>query len=72
MVTRPTLITTDDSVEFSLIACGSRHTVAISNCNDVYNWGWNKYKQLESWVPWQQPHIQDVKCGQWNTLYFTT
>ena len=69
MVTQPTLVITDDSIEFSLIACGSRHTVAISNCNNVYSWGWNKYKQLE---PWQQPNIQDVKCSQWNTLYFTT
>lgn len=68
MVIQPTLITTDD--EFRSIACGSRHTVAISNHNDVYSWGWNKYKQLE---PWHQPHpvIQDVKCGQWNTLYLT-
>lgn len=68
MVTQPTLIAIDDTIEFNLIACGSRHTVAISNCNDVYSWGWNKYKQLE---PWQQPHcaVQDVKCGQWNTLF---
>ena len=76
MVTRPTLVTIDnDSVEFRLIACGSRHTVAISNSNKVYSWGWNKYKQLEprQSSPWQQQHqiIQDVKCGQWNTLYMT-
>lgn len=70
MVTQPTLATADDNIEFHLIACGSRHTVAISNHNDVYCWGWNKYKQLE---PWQQlDHvIQQVRCGQWSTLYFT-
>ena len=70
MVTQPTLVTIDDdTAEFRLIACGSRHTVAISN-NNVYSWGWNKYKQLE---PWQPSHhvIKDVKCGPWNTLYFT-
>ena len=68
MVTQPTLITLeDDNVEFSMIACGSRHTIAISNSNNVYTWGWNKYKQSE---PWQQDQvIKDVKCGQWNTLY---
>ena len=68
MVTQPTLVAIDDGIEFTLISCGSRHTVAISNCNNVYSWGWNKYKQLE---PWQQADdvIQDVKCGQWNTLY---
>ena len=72
MVTQPTLVTIDDdSVEFRLIACGSRHTVAISNNNDVYSWGWNKYKQL---APWQRFHhlIKYVKCGPWNTLYLTT
>ena len=72
MVTSPTLVATDDSIEFSLIACGSRHTVAISNTNEVYTWGWNKYEQLERWEPWQQCHIQGIKCSQWNTLYFIT
>ena len=69
MVTQPTLITLEDDVEFSMVACGSRHTVAISNSNNVYTWGWNKYKQSE---PWQQDQlIKDVKCGQWSTLYLT-
>lgn len=70
MVPQPTLVSMDDGVQFNLIACGSRHTVAISNCNVLYGWGWNKYKQLE---PCQQPGhmIQDVKCGLWNTLFLT-
>ena len=72
MVTQPTLVTIDDdSVEFKLISCGSRHTVAISNSNNIYSWGWNKYKQLE--VPRHHGDvISDVKCGPWNTLYLTT
>jgi len=67
IVTRPTLVSTDDSVQFNLIACGSRHTVAVSNHNDIYGWGWNKYKQLEQ----LDCVIQDVKCGLWNTLFLT-
>ena len=73
MVTQPTLVTIDDdSIEFKLISCGSRHTVAISNSNNVYSWGWDKYKQLE--VPHHHDIdvIRDVKCGPWNTLYLTT
>lgn len=70
MVTQPTLVTIDnDSVEFKLISCGSRHTVAISNSNDVYSWGWDKYKQLE--IPYHNDVIRHVKCGPWNTLYLT-
>jgi len=68
MVTQPSLVGTDDSIQFKLISCGSRHTVAISNTNKLYTWGWNKYSQL----PWQQEGvISDVQCGHWNTLLVT-
>lgn len=70
MVMQPTLVAISDDIEFSVIACGSRHTVAISSSNDIYTWGWNKYNQLQPWK--QLAHvIQDVKCGLWNTLYIT-
>jgi len=65
MVTQPSLVHTDDSIQFKLVSCGSRHTVAISYTNKLFNWGWNKYSQL----PWQQDAvISNVHCGHWNTL----
>lgn len=71
MVTQPALVATDDSLQFKLISCGSRHTVAISNNNQLFTWGWNKYNQLPS--PWQQVTIfTNVHCGSWSTLLVTT
>ncbi|XP_065882854.1 E3 ISG15--protein ligase HERC5-like [Dysidea avara] len=71
IVTQPTLVATDDSVQFKLVSCGSRHTVAISNTNKLFTWGWNKYNQLP--LPWQQDTvIINVQCGHWSTLLVTT
>ena len=28
------------------VACGSRHTVAVTSCGQVLSWGWEKYGQL--------------------------
>ena len=35
-----------ENVSIVDICCGSRHTLALSQDNKVYAWGWNKYGQL--------------------------
>ena len=36
----------DDFVSIVDVACGSRHTIALSSTGQVLSWGWAKYGQL--------------------------
>ena len=42
----PGLIDADPSLTFVSVACGTRHSVALSNGGSMYAWGWNGYGQL--------------------------
>lgn len=45
IVTVPTLIQAPEDVHFVSIACGSRHSIAITQHGQLWTWGWNKYGQ---------------------------
>ena len=42
----PQLIDFDDEMNVKNVACGSKHTLIMSESNEVYATGWNKYGQL--------------------------
>ena len=42
----PTVIILDEVKNWSAIAAGSRHSMAVSSDGSLYSWGWNKYGQL--------------------------
>jgi alpha-tubulin suppressor-like RCC1 family protein len=45
IATLPTLISASDQLHFVQIACGSRHSMAITDQGHLWAWGWNKYGQ---------------------------
>eukprot|EP00877_Chromochloris_zofingiensis_P008815 jgi/Chrzof1/4187/Cz14g02070.t1 len=42
----PTLVTALDTVKIMTVACGWRHSAAVSDDGRVYTFGWSKYGQL--------------------------
>lgn len=84
VVAIPTLIDLpaedEEETNFISIACGERHSAAVSETGGVYTWGWNKYGQLgrsTSEDVDRKPQVIDSKlnvkivnvyCGHWNTL----
>ena len=85
VVALPTLIELPpedrDDVNFSSIACGERHSAAVSDGGNVYVWGWNKYGQLGLRTDGdvtRKPEVLAVMdskmkavgvyCGHWNTV----
>ena len=85
VVAIPTLIELpsedEEDTNFISIACGERHSAAVSETGGVYTWGWNKYGQLgrsTSKDVDRKPQVIDSKlnvnnivkvyCGHWNTL----
>lgn len=42
----PTVIIIDEVKNWSAVAAGSRHSMAVSSDGSLYSWGWNKYGQL--------------------------
>ncbi len=43
----PTLVEFEiEDVNIACVGCGSKHSVALSDCGVVYGWGWNGYGQL--------------------------
>ena len=42
----PSLIEALAGVAMTATACGSWHSMALSECGDVYTWGWNEHGQL--------------------------
>ncbi|KAG5273945.1 hypothetical protein AALO_G00157470 [Alosa alosa] len=81
----PALLDIPHVSEVSSVSCGSRHTAAVSCQGDLYTWGWGDYGQLghENLCSSDQPslvdffprhglHVEDVKCGPWNTFVSAT
>ncbi|XP_057858700.2 ultraviolet-B receptor UVR8 isoform X2 [Cryptomeria japonica] len=42
----PEEVATINGEKFSMIACGWRHTIAVSDSGNLYTYGWSKYGQL--------------------------
>lgn len=85
-INKPTKITLSDDlaskeIKFKKLSLGSRHSALIDMENNLYVFGWNKYKQLmldlgemESNIDEPLKCVQfnqnviDVRCGKWFTL----
>lgn len=77
----PALVDIPQVSEIIRVACGSRHTAAITGTGDLYTWGWGSYGQLghdteystdePALVKYFHSHdmcVRDVVCGLWNTF----
>lgn len=53
----PTTIEALDGVRMAAIACGLWHSMALSECGDIYSWGWNDHAQVK---PISQASLQPV------------
>jgi alpha-tubulin suppressor-like RCC1 family protein len=85
-ITKPTRIVliddlTSKELKFKKLSLGSRHSALVDMQNNLYVFGWNKYKQLmldfgEKESNLDEPlkcvqfdqNVIDVKCGVWFTL----
>ena len=68
------------------VGCGSRHTVCLTQGNNLWSFGWNKYGQLgvgdtksrdsvaKMVVPprVKQKEIAMLRCGDWGTAVVTS
>ena len=76
--------TAEDDLNFVSIACGSRHSAAVTDSGLLYTWGWNGYGQLGHGGTVTQPSgicfpdanvrlvAMAVCCGQWNSIVLGT
>ncbi|XP_063053564.1 RCC1 domain-containing protein 1-like [Engraulis encrasicolus] len=77
----PALVDIQRVSEVKTISCGARHTAAVSSDGNLYTWGWGDYGQLGhgplcssdepclvDFFPTNGLHVEDVRCGQWNTF----
>lgn len=85
-ITKPTkIILRDDltskEIKFRKLTLGSRHSALLDMNNNLYVFGWNKYKQLMLDLDEKESNIEeplkcvqfdqnviDVRCGSWFTL----
>lgn len=42
----PSLIEALDGLKMTAVSCGRWHNLVLSECGDLYSWGWNAHKQL--------------------------
>lgn len=83
-LTSDDLQSTSSDVYVMKIACGSRHSVAVTSDGCAYTWGFNGYGQLghgdlvsRDWptvVEYFVEHnltVVDVFAGYWNTVFVT-
>ncbi|XP_056596567.1 RCC1 domain-containing protein 1 isoform X2 [Triplophysa dalaica] len=77
----PALVDIPQVSEIIRVACGSRHTAAVTGTGDLYTWGWGWYGQLghDTERSTDEPAlvkyfhsrdmcVGDVVCGLWNTF----
>ncbi|WCJ28344.1 Regulator of chromosome condensation (RCC1) family protein [Euphorbia peplus] len=67
-----------ESKHAKMVSCGARHSVILTEDDQIYSWGWNKYGQLglgdsidrniPSQVPIEACKPKNVACGWWHTL----
>ncbi|XP_042467016.1 ultraviolet-B receptor UVR8-like isoform X1 [Zingiber officinale] len=63
-----------------VVSCGARHSAMMTEDEQVFCWGWNKYGQLglgdaidrntPALVPLGSHRPKNVSCGWWHTLVF--
>ena len=53
----------NDFISVTDVACGSRHTVAVTSCGHVLSWGWGKYGQLGQECCLKDAHGDTAKKG---------
>ena len=53
----PTTIEALDGVPMVAVTCGLWHSMALSECGDIYSWGWNEHAQVK---PSSQTNPQPV------------
>eukprot|EP00741_Cyanophora_paradoxa_P021904 tig00021428_g21144.t1 len=61
---------------FAAVACGARHTAALTEDGRLFVWGWNKYGQLglgdreerHRPAPAPAPRCAALACGWWSTV----
>jgi len=77
----PVLVQLPGDESVSAVACGSRHTVALTHSGTLWSFGWNKYGQLGLGhtlardAPQRMPlpksmankRVKMVRCGDWGT-----
>ncbi|KAL9257303.1 Ultraviolet-B receptor UVR8-like protein [Drosera capensis] len=57
-----------------LVACGWRHTIAVSTSGDLYTYGWSKYGQLghgdfeDHWVPHKLEALSGHRISQFGQV----
>lgn len=77
-VATPALVDVEAEVNFKQVSCGSRHSVALTECGVVYTWGWNAHGQLGRPDSTQHPSplalssggvVSHVQCTPWSTLF---
>lgn len=78
--TLPKLIDTPclENKNTKIVSCGARHTAIVTEDQEVFCWGWNKYGQLgladtidrsiPTHVPIDALRPSNVACGWWHTL----
>lgn len=61
---------------FTLVACGWRHTIAVTDSGNLYTFGWSKYGQLghgdylDHLVPFQVVSLKKKRIVQvWTLVY---
>ena len=84
VVTSNDLAVTSGEVYVVKLACGSRHSVAVTSDGHAYSWGCNDYGQLGhsdlvsrdsptviGWFIEQNLTVVDVYAGYWNSVFVT-
>ncbi|XP_071090448.1 uncharacterized protein [Haliotis cracherodii] len=82
LISSPLLVTSlPDDYTAVKVSCGSRHTAVVTDDGVLYTSGWNKYGQLGQGhtrssdvfkaVSLTPVNVIDVKCGCWNTVFFS-
>ena len=84
VMTSDDLAVTPGEVYVLKLACGSRHSVAVTSDGHAYSWGCNDYGQLGhgdlvsrdspaliGWFIEQNLTVVDVYAGYWNTVFLT-
>ncbi|GMY12552.1 ultraviolet-B receptor UVR8 isoform X2 [Fagus crenata] len=79
----PEKVSAVDGEKMVMVACGWRHTIAVSSSGGLYTYGWSKYGQLghgdfkDHLVPHKlealcDNHISQISGGWRHTMAFTT
>lgn len=83
-VLQPKLIDGLSNTNIELVACGERHTCAVTLSGDLYTWGDGHFgllghgNEVSHWVPkrvngpLEGIHVSSISCGPWHTAIVTS